>query len=127
MISPLVFKLVYAINERISTHSGEMKNIWFYREGLLLIMVTKRVLVYGKVQGVYFRVYTKDMADLLGLKGWVQNLPDGRVEALFQGSDENITKMLAWCRQGSPNARVDRLQVEDLNAEPDHADFSIIA
>lgn len=92
-----------------------------------MIMVTKRVLVYGKVQGVYFRVYTKDMADLLGLKGWVQNLPDGRVEALFQGSDENITKMLAWCRQGSPNARVDRLQVEDLNAEPDHADFSIIA
>lgn len=90
-------------------------------------MVAKRVFISGKVQGVYFRVYTKEMADQLGLTGWVRNLPDGRVEALLQGSTDHVNKMLAWCRQGSPKSKVDRIQVEDLNPEPDHADFIIIA
>lgn len=90
-------------------------------------MVAIRVYISGKVQGVYFRAYTKGMADQLGLNGWVRNLQDGRVEALFQGSAGHITKILGWCRQGSPNSKVDSLQVEGHNLEPHHADFIIIA
>lgn len=90
-------------------------------------MTAKRVFISGKVQGVYFRLYTQNMAKQLGLKGWVRNLPDGRVEALFEGSTDNVANMLSWCRQGSPKSRVDSIQVEDFNLEHDLADFSIIA
>lgn len=88
-------------------------------------MATKHVLISGKVQGVYFRVFTKQKADELGLAGWVRNLPDGQVEALFQGKDTGVGTMLEWCKYGSPNARVDDLQVSDLDQQEDLHDFTI--
>lgn len=67
-----------------------------------------RVHVYicGTVQGVGYRYSTLEMAQRLGLKGWVRNLPDDRVEAVFEGEPATIEQMLAWCRQGPPAARV---------------------
>jgi acylphosphatase len=50
---------------------------------------------------------------LLGLNGWVRNLPDGRVEAIFEGEKDSAEKMLAWCRTGTPPARVDHLESEE--------------
>jgi acylphosphatase len=50
---------------------------------------------------------------LLGLNGWVRNLPDGRVEAIFEGEKNSVEKMLAWCRTGTPPARVDRMEFEE--------------
>jgi acylphosphatase len=87
----------------------------------------KRVHVYisGRVQGVFFRAETQRAAVGFSLNGWVRNLADGRVEALFEGDDANIDKMLAWCHIGPPAARVD----EVLNKEEHHTgefrDFSI--
>jgi acylphosphatase len=69
------------------------------------------ILVSGKVQGVFFRSSTKDKADDLGISGWIRNLIDGRVEAVFEGEKEDVDKMVEWCRKGPENARVTGIEV----------------
>jgi acylphosphatase len=64
-------------------------------------------VISGQVQGVSFRYFTYHEALKLGLKGWVRNLRDGRVEALFEGEQESIERVLAWCKLGPPAARVE--------------------
>ena len=70
----------------------------------------RRVWVSGEVQGVGFRYFTRLRARELGLCGWVQNLPDGRVEVWVEGPDAVVTEMLAWLRSGPPSARVRELE-----------------
>lgn len=84
-------------------------------------MKRAHVFISGKVQGVFFRAYTKQKADELGIKGWVRNLPDGRVEAVFEGEDDKVDKMIKWCWKGSPHARVESVKVieEDYKGEFD--------
>jgi len=67
--------------------------------------------IEGRVQGVAFRAYTQYQAHLLGVSGWVRNLPDGRVEAVFEGDDAAVEAMVKWCRQGPPAARVTAVEV----------------
>jgi len=69
-------------------------------------------VIIGQVQGVSFRYYTYHEALKLGLKGWVRNLRDGSVEALFEGEQGSVERALAWCRLGPPAARVKEVQVE---------------
>ena len=64
------------------------------------------VLVSGRVQGVFFRTETKHKADRYGVKGWVGNLPDGRVEAVFEGEEEAVKTLIEFCKRGPPDARV---------------------
>lgn len=71
------------------------------------------VWIKGRVQGVFFRAYTLDAAQLFGVTGWVRNLPDGRVEAVFEGEADKVGKMIEWCREGSPMSRVDDIEVHD--------------
>ena len=70
-----------------------------------------RMRISGRVQGVFFRAYTRDEARRLGLKGWVRNLPDGCVEVLAQGSSERLKALESFCRQGPPHARVQDVEV----------------
>ncbi|WP_119168402.1 acylphosphatase [Algihabitans albus] len=72
-----------------------------------------RVLISGKVQGVWFRGWTQRAAETLGLSGWVRNLSDGRVEAVFAGPKPKTEEMLERCRQGPPLARVESVEVDD--------------
>ncbi len=72
-----------------------------------------RVLVSGRVQGVFFRDSTREKAQALGLSGWVRNLPDGRVEAVFEGDGERVEEMISWCAEGPPDARVQDVSTED--------------
>jgi acylphosphatase len=72
---------------------------------------TAHVIVSGRVQGVSFRAATAKEARANGLTGWVRNMPDGRVEAVFQGAKEKIGEMLAWCRKGPPAARVSDVEI----------------
>ncbi|NEQ27303.1 MAG: acylphosphatase [Microcoleus sp. SIO2G3] len=74
-------------------------------------VIRAHVFVSGRVQGVGYRATAWDMATLLKLKGWVRNLRDGRVEAVFEGSKEMVEEMLRWCQQGSPLAIVDEVAV----------------
>ena len=68
--------------------------------------------VSGRVQGVFFRYETKSLADELGVKGWVRNLPDGRVEAVFEGEETLVRRMIDFCRKGPPGARVTGVEIE---------------
>jgi acylphosphatase len=68
------------------------------------------IVVSGRVQGVWFRAATRAEAGRLGLSGWVRNLPDGRVEAVFEGERDLLRQMLAWCHRGPPGARVDGVE-----------------
>jgi acylphosphatase len=84
------------------------------------------VHISGRVQGVFFRANTLKAARSLGLTGWVRNLPDGRVETVFEGEQTNADAMLAWCRTGTPPARVDQVEDEEENAEDGFTSFDIV-
>jgi acylphosphatase len=70
-----------------------------------------RVRVFGSVQGVGFRYFVREVAESSDLKGWVRNVDDGSVEALFDGPEEDVGHAVEMCRQGPPGASVDRLVV----------------
>jgi acylphosphatase len=74
--------------------------------------VNAHVFVSGRVQGVYFRDSTRRAAQRRGVDGWVRNLDDGRVEAVFEGPREPVETMVEWCHDGSERARVDDVTVE---------------
>ena len=69
------------------------------------------MLVSGDVQGVNFRWYTVQHARQRGVGGWVRNLPDGRVEAVFEGRPADVRALVDWCREGPPAARVSGVEV----------------
>lgn len=73
-----------------------------------------RIFVSGKVQGVYYRASTAKKAKELGLKGWVKNMPDGRVELVAEGSAEALAELQRWCWQGPALAKVERVFAEHL-------------
>jgi acylphosphatase len=75
-------------------------------------MVRAHVWVQGRVQGVSYRAYAQHEAVRLGLRGWIRNLKDGKVEAVFEGSKEHVDAMLVWCHRGSPQAQVTKVLVE---------------
>jgi acylphosphatase len=68
--------------------------------------VRRRFVVSGKVQGVFFRDAAKNQAEMLGLKGWAKNLPDGRVEVVTEGDATAIERFARWAREGTTRARV---------------------
>ena len=68
--------------------------------------VRRRLLVSGRVQGVFFRDACKAQADLLGIRGWAKNLPDGRVEVVAEGDANAVERLARWCREGSTRSRV---------------------
>ncbi|WP_109809423.1 acylphosphatase [Sphingosinithalassobacter portus] len=80
-------------------------------------MIARHLFVSGRVQGVFFRDWTVATARGLGLVGWVRNLSDGRVEIVAQGDETAIERMIAQCRQGPENARVDEIDISDAPTE----------
>lgn len=87
----------------------------------------KRLHVFfsGRVQGVFFRAFTQKVALDYGVKGWVRNLPDGRVEAVFEGPHEAVQAVLETCKKGPPLARVDHVEVIEEPCQNDVSDFHI--
>ncbi|HLA04765.1 MAG TPA: acylphosphatase [Syntrophales bacterium] len=88
-------------------------------------MKKNHVVIEGKVQGVFFRANMQRVARSLDLAGWVRNLPDGRVEAVLEGAENNMAAMLDWCRQGPPYAVVRQVEVTEEPYSGDYRDFSI--
>ncbi|WP_332899392.1 MULTISPECIES: acylphosphatase [unclassified Haladaptatus] len=79
--------------------------------------VRAHVFVSGKVQGVYYRANTRDKAQELGVSGWVKNLADGRVEAVFEGDESEVDALIEWCHTGSPAADVTSVEAEYKSPE----------
>lgn len=88
-------------------------------------MTRRRVVVHGRVQGVWFRDSMRREAERLGVSGWVRNRADGSVEAALEGADDAVERLVAWCDHGPSGARVLRVEVQD---EPPEglADFRIV-
>jgi len=70
-----------------------------------------RVIVHGFVQGVWFRASTKDEAIRIGVNGWVMNLPDGSVQALFEGEKKKVEEIIGWCHRGPSGAQVANVDI----------------
>jgi len=82
--------------------------------------VARHVRVTGRVQGVFFRAWTKAQADQLGVHGWVRNCPDGSVDAHLEGNSADVDQMLERLRNGPPAAEVSNIDVEDVAPEDFH-------
>ena len=79
----------------------------------------------GRVQGVFFRANTKKAADRVRVFGWVMNLPDGSVSAVFEGDKEDIQNVINWCKTEQPYARVDSANVEWMEYQGEFKRFEI--
>lgn len=82
-------------------------------------------IVHGRVQGVFFRDYTRRQAVELGLSGWVRNLPDRTVETEFEGEDDKVRQMLSWLSAGSPMAEVTDVDSREEEPVGENGDFVI--
>lgn len=89
-------------------------------------LVRVHVFIDGLVQGVYFRSFTKREADARGVKGYVRNLPDGRVEAVFEGEEEKVLEMIEICKRGPPAAIVTNIDVIWEEYKGEYKKFEII-
>jgi acylphosphatase len=87
--------------------------------------VRAHVFISGRVQGVFFRQDTKLRAEMLGVKGWVRNLADGRVEAVFEGEESAVKNVLEHCRHGPNKSKVENVEVRQENYCGDFFDFRI--
>ncbi len=85
-----------------------------------------KLIIKGIVQGVNFRYYTQREAKKNNLTGWVRNLPDGSVAALFEGEEEDVETMIQWCRSGPPSARVTELIAQKEEFRDEFQSFSIL-
>ncbi|MCL4491378.1 MAG: acylphosphatase [Nitrospirae bacterium] len=83
------------------------------------------LFISGRVQGVYYRGFTAEVADAFGLTGWVRNLPDRRVEAVFEGEREAIEAAIRKCHEGPPAARVSDIDITWEDRLEGVTDFSI--
>lgn len=88
-------------------------------------MVGARVLISGRVQGVFFRFAMSREAEREEVNGWVKNRLDGRVEALFEGKKESVKRLISWCHEGPPGAAVHNVEVEWLPYQGMFSSFSI--
>jgi len=77
-------------------------------------MVAWQLVIHGRVQGVGYRMAMAEAASALGVAGWVRNRRDGTVEAVVQGDDAVVQRLLAWCRRGPPGARVTAINTRVL-------------
>ena len=86
-------------------------------------LVRAHVLIFGRVQGVFFRANTLEKAVSLGLKGWVRNVHRGEVEAVFEGDEGKTKEMIEWCKKGPPSARVDKIETKFYEYKGEFEDF----
>ena len=83
------------------------------------------VFVSGRVQGVYFRQNTKQVAMRYNVTGWVRNLPDGCVEAVFEGDETKVNEVIEWCHVGPPKASVEDVNVKFEKHAGEFTDFNV--
>jgi acylphosphatase len=95
------------------------------RRRLASVKTRAHVLVTGKVQGVFYRTETASKAKQLRLTGWIRNLPDGRVEGIFEGDEANVQKIIEFCRRGPPNAYVVDVNVRQQEWKGEFDDFEV--
>ncbi|MCS7102510.1 MAG: acylphosphatase [Candidatus Korarchaeum sp.] len=89
-------------------------------------LVRAHLRIYGRVQGVFFRSTMREIANELGVNGWVRNMPDGSVEAIVEGERDRVEELIRWARRGPPLAKVERVEVEWEEFRGDWEGFSVL-
>lgn len=89
-------------------------------------MKRAHLIISGRVQGVFYRVSMVEEAQPLGIKGWVRNNPDRTVEAVIEGEDDNVNKLIEWCKKGPPGAYVEDIRITEEEYKGEFNKFSII-
>ena len=84
------------------------------------------IIVHGTVQGVFYRTYTKNAAAILNIKGWVRNLPNGSVEIVAEGKEQDIKQFIIKLRKGSPASAVEEIDTEWSETKKEFSDFEIV-
>ncbi|MGD2126727.1 MAG: acylphosphatase [Desulfobacteraceae bacterium] len=85
-----------------------------------------RLVIEGRVQGVWFRDSTRQEANILGVTGWVKNRRDGAVEVLAEGPEDRVRKLVAWCHHGPPGARVTRVHETEEPWQGEFNSFDVV-
>ena len=88
-------------------------------------MIRVRARIYGKVQGVFYRLSTQEAAQKAGVTGWVRNMADGSVEAVFEGNRTAVDTALQWCYNGPDRARVERVVAQNEPFSNQYIDFKV--
>ncbi len=88
-------------------------------------MITQRLRIRGRVQGVGYRYALREQAQRAGVAGWVRNRMDGSVEAVLQGPAERVAELIAWARRGPAASRVDEVEMGPAAGEPVHDTFEL--
>ncbi|MEJ6951668.1 acylphosphatase [Natronospora cellulosivora (SeqCode)] len=89
------------------------------------MLVQKNIIISGRVQGVGFRAFALDKAKQFNIKGWIKNRSDGKVEAVVQGKDEDLKKLLAFLKEGPAWARVEGINIKDEKVDTSIKEFYI--
>lgn len=84
-----------------------------------------RIIVKGLVQGIFFRVGTKEKAQQLGITGWVRNLDSDKVEIIAEGEKKKIEELTKWCKKGPSSARIEEIKTEWQSCKAEFRDFDI--
>jgi acylphosphatase len=92
---------------------------------LKINLIRAHIKIYGRVQGVFFRSYTCDKANELGISGWVANESDGSVGIMAEGPDNQMEDFIAWCHSGPSTARVEKVEVQPEPYSGEFEGFSI--
>lgn len=100
--------------------------LFIHRRPVNLVKARAHLYISGRVQGVFFRNSVADLAESLDVAGWVRNLSDCRVEAVFEGEKDNVLKIVEFCRRGPPGAYVRELELKWEKWAGDFLDFKII-
>ncbi len=87
--------------------------------------VRAHLLIFGRVQGVAFRYYTQDIAQSLGINGWVKNCWDGKVEVLMEGEEDKVKELIDWCYRGPSSAVVEKIDIKCEEYRGEFNSFSI--
>ena len=107
----------HAKGREFKSHSAHTQN--------MAEKVRARIFVSGRVHGVFFRAETREKAQQLGVNGWVRNLPDGRVEAVFEGEKEKVEEMVEWAKKGPSGAIVNDLKIKWEEYKGEFKNFEI--
>jgi len=89
-------------------------------------MIRVHLFISGRVQGVFYRLTMRQKARTLGVKGFCKNLSDGRVEAIIEGEEEKVNKLIVWAKRGPFFAKVDQVEIKEENYIGEFKDFKII-
>jgi acylphosphatase len=98
----------------------------FVTEVLVMDKIRVRLIIEGRVQGVWFRESTRREAERLGVHGWVRNRRDGSVEVVAEGPEENVRNLITWCHHGPPSARVTRVRETPESFQGEFVSFEVV-